>query len=187
MEVIAIVISVALAVAGYVFTYFHQRGVRRVQARLERVNAQLKNLYGPLFVLTKANDAVWQKFKEECWPSHGAEGYFGEDMEVTEREKETWRIWTTAVFQPLNERIERAILDNGDLLEGGALEEKLQDLLSHIASYRATFERWERGDFSHHTALLVYPSGLLAMVEATYSELRKEQQRLLGLEAPPAA
>lgn len=184
MEVIAIVVSVALAAGGYVFTYFHGRGTRRVQARLERVNAQLKNLYGPLFVLTKANDAVWRKFKEECWPSHGADGYFGEDMEVTEREKETWRIWMTAVFKPLNERIEQAILDNGDLLEDGELEGKLQDLLSHIASYRATFERWERGDFSHHTALLHYPSGLLSMVEKTYDDLRAEQQRLLGLEAP---
>ena len=183
MNLIAIVVSVAALLGGWAFQYLNDRNNRKEEAQLARVNAQLRLLYGPLLALSRANKAVWDKFRVECWPSHGSLSFF--DKGTTEEDAERWRIWTTAVFHPRNEKMEQVILENKDLMEGDEdLEAKLDVFMAHVASYRATIERWNRGDFSVNTALINYPLGLTKAVQQHYVTLRDEQSRLLGLCAP---
>lgn len=178
-EASAIAGSVVLALVGYVATFLMQRNHAERQAELDRVNLQLRNLYGPLYTTLLANQAIWNAFCHTHWPSHGEASYFGSGQ-TTEKEKETWRTWMVEVFEPLNLRVERAILENGDLLDGNELPQEFVDVLAHIASYRALYRKWNDGDFSDHTSLLNYPSGLLQRVEPTYRDLLQRQRSLSG-------
>jgi len=57
----------------------------------------------------------------------------------------------------VNARLEEISVSKADLIDGDELPECLLDLVAHVASYRAVFASWQRGDFSVHTAPLNYP------------------------------
>lgn len=178
-EAWAIAVSIVLALVGYVVTFYVQRIQSERQAELDRVNLQLRNLYGPLYSTLRANQAIWGAFCEKHWPEHGQPSYFG-NGETTNEEQQTWRIWMLEVFEPLNQRVEHAILENGDLLEGSELPQEFVDVLAHIASYRALYPKWKDGDFTDHTGVINYPTGLLEVVEPTYRKLLQQQRKLSG-------
>jgi hypothetical protein len=176
----AIVASIGVAISGYLFTHFHDRRVRAKAAQLDRVNLQLRNLYGPLYAILKAGDSVWDAFQAKHWPAHGRQGYFGHDDETTDAEKLTWRIWMTEVFEPLNARMESAILNNLDLVEGGEVPQVFLEAIAHVAAYRAVYRRWQDGDFSEHISVFNFPSEILRVVEPQFKSLLAEQQRLIS-------
>jgi len=180
IEALAIVVTIVLAFCGYIVTFALQRIQANREAQLARINLQLRNLYGPLYSTLKANQAIWDEFAKNLWPKHGEEGYFGDGTNTTEEEKERWRIWMLEVFEPLNARIEKVILENGDLLDGSEFPDILVDTLAHIAAYRALYPKWREGDFSYHTSLIDYPMGLLEAVEPTYLKLLQHQSELSG-------
>ena len=109
---------------------------------------------------------------------HGRASYFGD--ETSNEEKERWRLWMIEVFEPLNARMEKVILENGDLLEGNRVPDVFVETLAHIAAYRALYAKWNEGDYSVHTSLIDYPTGLLAEVERTYDKLLARRKRLAG-------
>lgn len=61
---IAAVVTVALAFAGYVATYLNGLRLTQRQERLTRVNRQLGDFYGPLLALTEANARTFAAFVE---------------------------------------------------------------------------------------------------------------------------
>ena len=178
-EAWTIIVSICLALVGYLVTFLMQRNQERRQAQLERVNLQLRNLYGPLYSTLLANQAIWDAFRNRLWPQHGRSSYFYEN-ETTELENARWRTWMIHVFEPLNARIEKVILENGDLLEGSQLPEDFVQALAHIASYRALYPNWEVEDFSEHVGLINYPDGLFRVIEPTYHRLLERQRQLSG-------
>ncbi|QDT64187.1 hypothetical protein [Calycomorphotria hydatis] len=177
-ETIAIVVTIGLTFVGYLVTYAMQRAQSSCDAKLAHVNMQLRNLYGPLYTTLKANEAIWRKFTTEKWPAHGGDAYFGKELETTPEEKERWRLWMIEVFEPINVRIEKAIIENGDLLIDSKLSEPLINMLAHIAAYRALYPKWQAGDFTDHTSLINFPGDLLPQVEAAYQKLLKQQRAL---------
>lgn len=179
MNMWAVPITVLVAISGYLFTYLHQRHVSSKRAQLERVNSQLRDLYGPLYASLRANQSVWKAFTENYWPEHGEDGFFGDGTNTSDKEKETWRIWVIEVFEPLNARIEKSILENGDLLQDGEFPEVFVKALAHIAAYRAVYQRWREGDFSEHTSVCNFPD-LLSEIAPKYHALLDEQRRLTG-------
>lgn len=177
-EAWAIVATIVVAFLGYLVTYLQQRMHSNREAQLARVNLQLRNLYGPLYSTLKANEAIWNEFRKKLWPQHGQGGYFVDG--TTDEEKERWRTWMLEVFEPLNARIEKAILENGDLLDSGGFPDIFIDTLAHIAAYRALYPKWRDGEFSVHTSLIDFPAGLLAAVEPEYHKLLARQSALSG-------
>lgn len=80
------------------------------EAELNRVNDQLRLLYGPLYATLLAGDAAWQALSSsKHWPAHGRKGYFAEGFELSEQETIRWRTWMREVFTPNNERLEQII------------------------------------------------------------------------------
>ena len=178
-EAWATVSTIGLALIGYLATYAQQRIQANRDAKLARVNAQLRELYGPLYSVLKANQSIWEQFSQKLWPSHGKAAYFAKGESLTEQELERWRVWMLEVFEPLNQKIEQVILDNGDLVEEENFRPIFVQTLSHIAAYRALYPRWQAGDFSEHTSVVDYPSDLLAHVEPIYLRLRARQAALM--------
>jgi hypothetical protein len=61
----------------------------------------------------------------------------------------------------------------------------LQLFCAHVASYKSVFAKWEKGDFSEHTAVLNYPTRELDHYLAhSFKLLKSRQAKLLGAISP---
>ena len=56
---IPIAVSILIATGGWIFTYLHGKRAVSREAELNRVNDQLRLLYGPLYATLLAGDAAW--------------------------------------------------------------------------------------------------------------------------------
>lgn len=171
--------SILVAAAGWVFTYFYGRWTASRQAKLEHINRQLGQLYGPLYARLIAGNEAWGAFTAKYWPQHGQDAYFAQGYDTSEEEKRRWRLWMKEVFFPNVAEIERIIVHNLDLVEGEGIPPAFLDFLSHIAVYRAVLKQWEQHNFSEHASIIDYPfDDLKRAVEPVYRALMAEKERL---------
>jgi hypothetical protein len=149
------------------------------KSKLERINAQLKLLYGPLYALTNASNRSWEAFRSTCRPG-GA--FFSRSPPPTELELKEWRLWMTTVFMPLNLEMERLILSNMDLLVGNEIDGSLVEVCAHVQAYKTVMSRWEANDFSVHHAPMDFPGEeIRSYVSTNFATLKQEQQSLIAL------
>jgi hypothetical protein len=84
------------------------------------------------------------------------------------------------IFMPINLRMEKAIIENAHLIEGAEIPQEFLAFLAHIEVYKAVIKKWERGDFSEHTAYENFPEQFRPIVAKTYKALKKRQAELIG-------
>jgi len=175
---ISIFTTVSLALLGWFYKYRKDLEISRLKSKLERVNDQLRYLYGPLYALSRTEKRSWETFRQQCKPG-GA--FWGTSIPPTPEEAEAWRYYVSEVDLPRYQQIEKAILEHSDLLEGDEFPQILIELSAHISGYKPVVERWENGDFSHHTSYFNYPGeALLEYAAGHYCSLREKQRELLG-------
>jgi hypothetical protein len=63
--IITISVTILLAFSGYIAKYLNDLRVAQRKDRLERVNQQMRDLYGPLFSLSNVSTITWKEFQEE--------------------------------------------------------------------------------------------------------------------------
>lgn len=176
-------VTILLALAGYLVTYFNNLRLSQRAERLARVNRQLGELYGPMFAMTHATDVAWRAFRSVYRPG---QTYFGEGRPLSNRELEAWRLWMTTVFMPINLRIYELILSKSDLLIDKEMPDTLLAFCAHVAAYQAVIKKWENNDFSEHTSLVNYPADtMLEYARSSFQQLKLEQDRLLGKKDQP--
>lgn len=179
MELITLAVSVVLALAGYLITYGNNLRLHKRKARLERVERQLRDLYGPLLSQSEAAHRAWTAFRRRYRPGHT--GYLTGDPPPTEGDLEAWRAWMYLVFQPINEEVADLITHHADLIVEAEMPECLLDIYAHVVGYRPVITAWEKGDFSRHTSLYGHPTQpLLEYARSRYQLLKSEQARLIG-------
>jgi hypothetical protein len=61
--------SVLLALGGYLATYTYNLKLAQRKDRLDRVNQQLSELYGPLLALASSSGACWTAFRQRYRPN----------------------------------------------------------------------------------------------------------------------
>src|SRR5215218_5306350 len=61
-------VDVVVAVIGYFVTYRTNLRLAQRNDRLERINRQLSEFYGPLLALTRSSDQSWQAFRKRYRP-----------------------------------------------------------------------------------------------------------------------
>ncbi|MFF8439393.1 hypothetical protein ACF07U_00750 [Streptomyces californicus] len=71
---IALVVTITLALIGYVAAYLNGLRLAQRGERLARINRQLSDLYGPLFALTEANSRAFEAFAEHHLRPDGPRG-----------------------------------------------------------------------------------------------------------------
>ena len=177
-QVATLSVTVMLAFIGYMATYLNNLRLVQRKDRLERVERQLRDFYGPLLSLSESSTRAWQAFRSKYRPGRG---YWRTDDQPTANEAAAWRAWMTSVFTPLNEEMARLITAHADLIEEPEMPECLLELYAHIAAYRPVIEQWKTGDFSAHASLLNFPTdSLLKYARDGYRTLKREQTLLLG-------
>jgi len=172
-------VTLVVALVGFAAKYLNDIKVAQRKDRLDRINQQLKLLYGPLYATDQAGKTAWIGFrrmyrseKESYWRS----------PPPTKEEAEAWRLWMTEVFMPLNLRLEKIIVENADLLIEERMPDSLLLLVAHVSAYKAVLKKWEKGDYSENTSVVNYPwRDVRTYVETSFLYLKQEQSRLLGL------
>ena len=177
-------VTVTLALAGYALTYRNNLRIDQRKARLDRVNRQLGELYGPLLALSAAGAMAWLQFRSAYRP--GLQPFWGTEP-PTEDEAAAYRLWMKEVFMPLNLRMEAAVIEKADLLEELEMPPVLLALCAHVAAYKATLKRWELGESSEDRGLVNFPTGLHEYAAGEFARLKRTQNELLGLLQAPSA
>ncbi|WP_328581743.1 hypothetical protein [Streptomyces sp. NBC_00370] len=156
----------------------HQGEVRRSlqQARIDRVNSQLKDLYGPLLVLAETNEKAWNEYRRRYIEPVGA---ISAGSSLPEAEETRWRTWIKSVFAPIAQQIREIITTQGDLIIGVEMPPVVLEFCAHTATYQALMEDWE-GAGRDKSTLIRHPGGqFLFYVRDSYESLKAEQALLL--------
>jgi hypothetical protein len=171
-------VTIVLALAGYMAAYFNNLRLAQRNQRLERVNKQLGDFYGPLYGLLDSETAVFKVFRSIYRPG---KHFFSDDDPPTQEDLAAWRLWMTTVFAPVNNRMYELVLAKSDLLIETEMPQCLRDLCAHVVGYHLVMKKWENGDYSERMSLLPFPSDeLLVYANDSYNALKREQARLLG-------
>jgi hypothetical protein len=174
------------------------------KAKLDFVNAQIEKLYGPVFASSQAGRAIWNLFVEFHWrnqddPQDGSPVFFDDSNPPNVDQVRRWRHWMRTVFQPLNLKMEEAMVANSHLLIGDTLPPAFQDLIAHTEAYKAVIATWTADDFSEceqraprpaagtacpavtalrNTASIRFPQAAAQCVADDYEKLKRRQQEL---------
>ncbi|WP_439812030.1 hypothetical protein [Streptomyces sp. P9-2] len=171
--------SVLIAVLAYAL---NQRGeIRRSkrQAHLDRINSQLRDLYGPLLVLVETNERTWDAFRERHLTSleerRQAAG-------LTEEQSRLWRRWVLTVLVPTARQMRDVVLAHGDLFIEDEIPQLVLDFCAHVSSYEVTIVEWEAGEDGN--VLVRHPGeGLARYVRDAYRSLKSAQAKVLKAQA----
>ena len=174
----AVIATVSLAFLGYIVTYVVNLLLNRRKERLELINKQINEFYGPLFIAYEAGKisfrALEKKFDKKKMlidrvaPNPDDESY------------KEWRLWLVNVLMPLNDFREKIILDKAYLIREEKMPTCLLNFIAHVAAYKVVIKKWEQGDFSEHLSTIGFPDDLGDYVKKSYKELKQEQILLIG-------
>ncbi|MEU8430323.1 hypothetical protein [Micromonospora sp. NPDC048169] len=169
--VIAASASVLVAVLVFTLNQIGQFRQERRQAKLSRINSQLRDLYGPLNALVDVNERIWTAMRSE--------GLLPAQSERTpEGGTDVWRRWRDHALQPANRRMRDLIIEHADLLIGVEVPQVFRDFCAHVAAQEIVIE----GEDGHvkEAALIRHPgANFVAHVHEAFAALKKEQAALL--------
>lgn len=178
--------AIVLALIGYVIKSMSDRQTERRKNRLDRVNAQLHDLYGPLYAIVTMIDVSWRAFHEKFWPDRNT---FFDEAHRDAQTVEQWKWWMREVATPLNESAGGVIAHHSDLLRDGDYPDCFRKFLTHIAEYRSIMPLWDRLDPSamavpdltrYYFATQKYPNEFAAAVRREFLTAKREQERLIN-------
>ncbi|GLI65370.1 hypothetical protein VaNZ11_008921 [Volvox africanus] len=166
--------------AGYLFAYFNAKSIEERKARIERVNKQLKHLYGPLLSSVTASRSAFHAMVKQHSPD-GTQEAFQAAVQANPDgpEARMYRLWMEEVLQPLNERAAQVVTEHIDLLDSQGLEPLLLQLVAATSAYRVVLQRWKNGDLGAYSAIK-YPDTIVDIVSKEFTRFKRRQAALLG-------
>jgi hypothetical protein len=177
LTAISLIVTVVLAVGGYVFTYWHNLRLSRHQARLDLVNQRLNKFYGPLYIVTKTISTAYQTQLAKS----GKKTVFQEGRKPTQEEWEENYAWVMGVYAPLEQELSDLVVHNAHLIREQGIPDSLMTLLAHVAVAQALLNKWKKGDFSELYPAIGFPHAeIAAYADKSYAELKAEQIQLMG-------
>lgn len=170
--------SIFLALLGYLAKYWNDIKLAKRKDKLDRINKQLGDFYGPLYSLLNSTDQAWKSFRKKHKPN-GA--YFNDPQyPTTEQQIEAWKHYMLHVFMPCNEKIYEIIVNKSDLLIEDEMPKCLLDLISHIVIYKAIVKNWEQGNFSEYTSTNNFPIEVNDYIFNSFNQLKKQQSDIIN-------
>jgi hypothetical protein len=88
--VVTLLVTAFLAFIGYIVKYLNDVAMARRKDRLDRINQQLRNLYGPLYAIDQASGIAWQAFRSRY---RKKQSYFRSNPPPNEEDLKAWRLW----------------------------------------------------------------------------------------------
>ena len=181
----SIAATVGLAILGYISTALHTLRAQQHGARVERVNEQLKALYGPLLACVTASKSSYGAMLRQLEASGISPSQFRSAVRAdpTGPAAQAYRTWVRTVLMPLSEKAASLVIERADLLEGsGGIEPLLLQLVSHVSAYKVLLQRWRDGQSAEQSAI-PYPDDIHAWASSEFVRLKQRQASLLGIAA----
>jgi hypothetical protein len=171
--------AVCVAVLGALLSFIHSRQLQRRQARLERLNAQLRDFYGPLYAIFQANRIAHLRFVDTLRP--GSSALFAPDVRpLNDEELRLWRLWAESAHRHRSTPAYEVIISSAHLLIEDEMPECLLKFCAHKAGYDVLIERWKQGDYREHLSVVRHPGDeLLDYLQQSFTTLKREQAREL--------
>lgn len=183
--------AIVLAILGYAIKYVTDLRIRRHDAQLTFVTSQLRDLYGPLFLLSHSNDKSWQDFRSSFRPG---KRMFDPDNPLSQDEQAEYVRWLETAFVPCNAKIRQVIENNAHLFEGGRAPNIVLELLSHFDELNVLLSKLKDGKGESVFPKAQYPKGFASFVLRDYnavvsrfSRLATKRRRSLFRRRAPAA
>jgi hypothetical protein len=167
----AAVLTVILAFAGYLVTFFSARMLARRQDKLRLVDRRLSEFYGPLYVASKAGNNAYRALLRKQGKS--------QSEPILDSEMKEWVLWMTTIFMPLNDVREKIIIEKAYLIVEQQMPPCLLDFVTHVVGYKAVLAKWADGDFSERRSSIGWPPEFDSYVERSYAALKADQTRLM--------
>jgi hypothetical protein len=174
--IVTAAVTITVALLGFLATYANSVRLNQRQARLERINRQLSELYGPMLAIRGANLRAFEEFSKIYDFDNGR--FHGGPP--TEEDHEAWRLWVTTVFAVENQRLYKILLTKADLLIDDEMPAVLLDYCAHVLGYEVVLKEWEKGDYRHLGSVIIFPKRLDEYAKQCFSVLKEEQARLIG-------
>ena len=175
--------GVLVAVVGALLAYFNTQRTNRRHARLDRVNRQLEELYGPMLAQAEASARGFTTFRARL--RDGKPYMFTEQDPLTVRERDIWEVWMRQVFMPANRTVYDLIVTKTHLIDDDVMPEPLIHFLAHVKGYEVTMAAWDIGDYTHLTSTVDHPGREYdEYLRESFARLKKRQQKLLGGSRP---
>lgn len=166
-----VVLTLALAFAGYLVTFMISRMLARRRDKLELVNRRLNEFYGPLYVASQAGHIAYRSLL-------GKQGKTQSEP-ILDSEMKEWVLWMTTIFMPLNDIREKIIIEKAHLIVEEQMPHCLLEFVTHVVGYKAVLSKWAEGDYSERRSTIGWPPAFDAYVSHSYNALKAEQTRLL--------
>ncbi len=176
-QTVTIVVTVSLAFIGYIITHQNNLSLARRREKLELIDAQLNQFYGPLYIIATVG-------RIEYWALIRKMGRLPEgelEKPLAPQEFIEWRLWMTEVFMPMNIWCEKLLLEHAYLLREAKLPDCIIRFFTHVAAYKPVLKKWSDNDFTEQFSIIDFPTDLEEYAEASYRALKAEQLRLIGL------
>ena len=166
-----VVLTLALAFAGYLVTFMISRMLPRRRDKLELVNRRLNEFYGPLYVASQAGNIAYRSLLKK-------QGKMQSEP-ILDSEMKEWVLWMTTIFMPLNDIREKIIIEKAHLIVEEQMPHCLLEFVTHVVGYKAVLSKWAEGDYSERRSTIGWPPAFDAYVNRSYNALKAEQTRLL--------
>ncbi len=157
--------AIVLAAAGYIAKHVSDLRIRRYEERMRFATSQLRDLYGPLFMLSQSNDRTWNDFRKVFRPNRPM---FDQDNPLTEEEKSEYILWLETAFGPCNRKMRETIERNAHLFEGGRAPVAVLQLLSHFSDLDVVLAKLKDGLSSNVFPRIAYPKDFADNIRSEY-------------------
>ncbi|WIA09377.1 hypothetical protein OEZ85_008783 [Tetradesmus obliquus] len=175
-----------IAAAGWAFAFFNAKTQEERKARIERVNQQLRDFYGPLLACVTATKSAYDAMVRQ----HSPDGTLQRFQELCMAEPSgpqaaAYKIWMEKVLQPLNEKAASIIAEHIDLLDAQHVVPELLQLVAHVSAMRVILARWQDGEPGpFYGSMISYPDKLREFVITEFARIKAKQAGLLGFKPP---
>lgn len=173
--VVAASAAISIAVLGALLSYASTRRLQRSKARLDRLNAQLQEFYGPLYAIFQANHIAHLKFVNTLRP--GSSTLFAPDVPpLNDEELRLWRLWAQSAHRHRSGPAYEVIISKAHLLIEDEMPPCLLQFCAHKAGYDVLIERWNQRDYSEHLSVVRHPGDELHdYLRESFTRLKREQ------------
>lgn len=174
--------SIVVAVIVFILNQSAHVAAERRREHLERINAQLRELYGPLHALADVNERIWRSLRGTSLPS---QDFRRPTVQLTEDQSRDWNLWLNNALMPANRAMRDLILHHAELVIEAEMPEPLRTFCAHVAAYEV-FLAYEGDMQSVAEAPLIRHPGQPYMdyINTSFLSLKLERDRLLGSNRP---
>ena len=178
IQIISLICTILLAFIGYIVSYLNNLRINKRKDKLDYVNKQLNEFYGPLYVITQSSEITFKALQDVS--TKRKYRYINQDSPKKKGDLSQWEIWLKEVFIPTYDMLDKLIIEKSYLINDNDFPDCLKRIIAHNAGYKVLIKNWEMGNFKENKSIVKYPDDLVDYARDNYLELKQKQAKLIG-------